>query len=285
MQTFTGLSGLQVTHPFPASTSYTISVTATDPSSNGSLPASTSISLTTLAMETDLSNPNQTALYVGGTTGNDNIAITPAVMTVNGSTVSGVKVGMNGVNYGNFFPTGHVLVYSQSGNDIIKTAAQTINGALTYVSVPVMFFAGNGNDILNVTGSSANNVLVGGGGMDRLLGGQGRDILIGGSGTSTLNAGSGGDILIGGTTDYDINAVALASVLAEWTSADDYATRIAHITGSLNGGLNTVFLNSNTVHADGQVNHLFGGAGLDWYFAGIMDMIFNKASGEVVTQT
>ena len=135
-------------------------------------------SLSTLAMETDPVNPNQTALYIGGTTGSDNIALTPAI--VNGSAVYGVKVGMNGVNYGNFFPTGHVVVYSQTGSDIVKTAAQTINGVLTYVSVPVMFFAGNGNDILNVIGSSANNILVGGGGTDRLLGGQGRDILIGG---------------------------------------------------------------------------------------------------------
>jgi len=285
-QTFSGPSGTQATHAFPASTNYAITVIATDPSGNGSLPASTPISLTTLAMETDPSNPNQTALYLGGTTGNDNIAITPAVMTVNGNNVYGVKVGMNMVNYGSFFPTGHVVVYSQSGNDIVKTAAQTINGMLTYVGVPVLFFAGNGNDILNVTGSSANNVLIGGGGADRLIGGQGRDILIGGAGQATLQAGASGDILIGGTIAYDNNAAALAAILAEWGRTDiDYATRIAHLTGSMSGGINgNYLLNTSTVHGTNLADSLYGGNGMDWFFAGMMDVLFNKTTGEVVTQ-
>src|SRR5207249_9517064 len=135
------------------------------------------------------------------------------------------------------------VVYGQGGNDIIKTAAQTLSGALTYVSVPVLFFAGNGNDILNVSGSSANNVLVGGGGTDRLIGGQGRDILIGGAGQATLQAGSGGDILIGGTTAYDNNAAALAAVLGEWSRTDiDYTARMDHLTGKISGGLNGNYL-------------------------------------------
>src|SRR5439155_975818 len=162
------------------------------------------------------------------------------------------------VNYGSFFSISCVVVYSQGGADIIKTAGQTINGTLTYVSVPVMFFAGNGNDILNLTGSGSNantvipnNVLVGGGGTDRLIGGQGRDILIGGAGQATLQAGSGGDILIGGTTDYDNNAAALAAFLAEWGSADSYATRVANLSASLN---------PSTVHDNGLADKLYAGA-------------------------
>ena len=140
--------------------------------------------------------------------------------------------------------------------------------------------------VLNVSGSSANNVLVGGAGTDRLIGGLDRDILIGGSGPSTLNAGSAGDILIGGTTAYDGNAAALAALLAEWSRTDiDYSTRIADLTGSSSGGLNGAYLlNTSTVHADGMVNNLYGGAGMDWYFAGMADLLFNHTSGEVVTQ-
>ena len=128
--------------------------------------------------------------------------------------------------------------------------------------------------------------MVGGTGTDRLIGGQGRDLLIGGSGASTLTTGSGGDVLIGGTTSYDNNAAALAAILAEWSRTDiDYATRIAHLTGSTSGGLNGGYLlNTSTVHGDGMVNNLYGGAGMDWYFAGIADVLFNRASGEVVTQ-
>jgi len=217
---------------------------------------------------------------VGGTTGNDTIAISPVA---NG----GVQVGMNFVNYGSYFPTGHVLVFGQSGNDIIKTAGQTINGVFTYVTVPLLMFAGNGNDILNASGSSVGNVLVGGGGADRLIGGRGSDILIGGAGLSMLQAGSGGDILIGGTTTYDNNAAALAALLAEWSRTDiSYATRIAHLTSG--GGLNVttngnVLLNSSTVHSNGLADSLHGGAGLDWYFAGVLDVLFNRTTGEVIT--
>ena len=169
---------------------------------------------------------------------------------------------------------------------MIKTAAQTIGGVLTYVNVPCLIFDGNGNDIVNVSGSSANNVLVGGGGSDRLIGGLGRDILIGGAGLSTLQAGSGGDILVGGTTAYDGNAAALAALLAEWGRTDiDYATRIGQLNGSLSGGLNgPYFLNPSTVLSNGLVNKLYGGAELDWFFAGIKDVLFNKTTGEVVTQ-
>ena len=279
MQAFSGPTGTPATHAFAGTGATTIAVTATDPKGNASALVSTSGTLTTLAMETDPYNSNLTALYVGGTTGDDNIAITPVAG-------GGVKVGMNLINYGNFFPTGHVLVFGLSGNDVIKTAAQTINGVLTYVNVPVMFFGGSGNDVLNLSGSIANNVLVGGTGTDRLIGGQGRDLLIGGSGASTLTAGSGGDILIGGTTSYDNNAAALAALLAEWSRTDiDYATRIAHLTGSSGGGLNgNYLLNTSTVHADGLVNNLYGGAGMDWYFAGVLDVPSSQTSGEVVTK-
>src|SRR5207245_3998469 len=95
-QTLRGVSGTQVSHAFPAPTSYSTSVTATDPNGHSSVPASASpVSITTLAMEADPYYPNQTALYLGGTTGNDNIAITPAVMIVNNSPVYGVKVATN----------------------------------------------------------------------------------------------------------------------------------------------------------------------------------------------
>jgi fibronectin type 3 domain-containing protein len=151
-------SALTTNHVFSMPGSFTVSVTATDPAGNASLPMTTSVSITTLALGVD-PDPHSTlnALYVGGTTGNDNIVIGPAVMLVNGNPVYGVKVGMNLVGYGSFFSISHVIVYSQGGNDIIKTAAQTINGTLTYVTIPVMFFAGNGTDILNVSGSSVGS--------------------------------------------------------------------------------------------------------------------------------
>jgi hypothetical protein len=283
-QSFAGTSGAQMSHTYVSPGSFTINATSTDPSGNTSLTASTSVSIMTVAMETDPANSSLTALYVGGTTGSDDIAITPA------SSTGGVKVGINFVSYGPFSPTGHVIVYGQSGNDSIKTAAQTISGVLTYVNVPLLIFSGNGNNTLSVSGSSVGNVLVGGGGSNRLIGGQGRDVLIGGAGPATLEAGSnpnpllGGAILIGGTTDYDNNAAALASILAEWSSSADYATRIVHLMGTMSGGLNgSNVLNATTVHDNGMVDTLTGGAGMDWFFQGMMDILKNQTSGEVVT--
>jgi hypothetical protein len=91
--------------------------------------------------------------------------------------------------------------------------------------------------------------------------------------------------LIGGTTAYDNNAAALAALLAEWGRTDiDYATRIAHLTGSLSGGLNGMdLLNTSTVHSNGLVDNLYGGSGMDWFLAGLADVLFNKATGETVT--
>src|SRR5205807_1100027 len=103
--------------------------------------------------------------------------------------------------------------------------------------------------------------------------------------TDTLRAGSGGDILIGGTTTYDGNAAALVAVLAEWGRTDiDYVTRIAHLAGSTSGGLNgSSLLNASTVQGNDLADNLYGGAGMDWFFAGMTDVLFNTTTGEVVT--
>jgi hypothetical protein len=122
--------------------------------------------------------------------------------------------------------------------------------------------------------------------------------MIGGAGLSTLQAGDppatnlnqGGAILIGGTTDYDGNPAALAALLAEWTSSNDYATRMAHLTGMMSGGLNGGYLlkastthsSTDTVHDNGLADKLYGATGMDWFFKGMMDVFFNTPD-ETVT--
>ncbi len=99
--------------------------------------------------------------------------------------------------------------------------------------------------------------------------------------------------MIGGTTAYDNNAAALAAILAEWSRTDiGYTTRMADLTNTT-GGMNVIngmyfFLNNGmsgprTVFGNGLSDNLYGGAGLDWYFAGMMDALFNRTNGEVVT--
>src|SRR5262249_54812383 len=128
-------------------------------------------------------------------------------------------------------PFAHVIVHGNGGSDGIRLV-----GGL---AVPAVLFGGDANDTLNAQGSTAANVLVGGGGNDTLLGGSGNDILIGGLGSDTLNGNGGDDILIGGTTSYDANPAALCALLAEWGRTDaSYSTRVNHLKngGGLNGG-------------------------------------------------
>jgi hypothetical protein len=86
--------------------------------------------------------------------------------------------------------------------------------------------------------------------------------------------------------------VALAAVLAEWSSGRDYAARVANLTGSGNGPrLNgNTFLMANgpaaTVFDDNATDELQGGTGLDLFFAHLghrhPDDLLDLQSSEVV---
>jgi Ca2+-binding RTX toxin-like protein len=149
------------------------------------------------------------------------------------------------------------------------------------ISLPAWLYGGDGNDRLN--GGNGNNVLLGGAGDDLLVGGSGRDLLIGGTGADRMIGNGGDDILIGGITSYDADPIALAAIMAEWTSNHDYATRIANLTdktasaGFLVRLNNACFLldqgSSQTVFNDSSIDTLTGSAGSDWFFAGTADKL------------
>jgi Ca2+-binding RTX toxin-like protein len=154
--------------------------------------------------------------------------------------------------------------------------------------VPAILLGGSGTNTLSAAGSSANNVLVGGAGKDILTGSTGRDILIGGGGADKLHAGSGGDVLIGGITTLDDDLMALAALLAEWSSNDSYQTRVQDLFGTGSGGQNgNTFLDDATVINDAAINHLFGGSsnGQDWFFLEGTDRVSGVQAGEIVSST
>jgi hypothetical protein len=146
---------------------------------------------------------------------------------------------------------------------------------------------GNGGNTL--TGDSQGNILIGGSGSDRITGGSGASLLIGDAGADTLSGGSGGDILIGDATSFDTmtpsNEQALMAILAEWQSADSYATRFFDINTGSGGGLNgTAKLNfGTTVIDDGAADTVTAAAtsaALDWFFRGTGDVLRNVEPGE-----
>jgi alpha-L-arabinofuranosidase len=198
-------------------------------------------------------------------------------------------VGGTGVQVFKLNPAGSVLSINGGGPgdwldysllttavlvDLTRGSATGVNGgAAGSITNIANVRGGNGNDTLTGNGG---NILLGGGGTNALTDAYsgtaagGRSLLIGGSGPSTLTSGSAGDILIGGTAYYDSNNTALAAILAEWQSADDYNTRFNRLEGVQSGGLNGPYhlLWGSTVTANKYSDTLVGSTvGLDWFFA------------------
>ena len=268
-------ASIQLSHVFVDSKTYQVTVKATD-KDGGTGVAATSITISAAELQGN-------SLFVGGTTGNDTILIKPA--DANGD----LNVNINGLDAGTYRPTSQLIVYAQAGDDTVRLEGLKEHGEAVLVGVQALLFGGDGNDVLDARGSSANNALVGGAGNDILSGGRGRGLLIGGDGADKLTAGKGGDILIGGTTVYDSNVAALTAVLAEWGRTDlSYQDRIAHLMGTISGGLNGAYLlNATTVHDDTAADQLSGGPGQDWYLdladGTAADILVHRKHDEIVT--
>jgi hypothetical protein len=283
-QTVSGPSGTAVNHSYTASGGYYIRVTATvhigtEDFTGYAANQSLTILPVTATVQADPGNASKSALVIDGTAGSDSLVLSPGGGNSIALTVNGYSVGTFSAPGGAAFA--HLLVYGNGGADTIRLTGN--------LSVPAFLFGGDGNDILDASGSTANNVLIGGAGNETLVGGSGRDLLVGGLGADTLRAGNGGAILIGGTTDYDTNVAALLAIMKEWGRTDaDYNTRVKHLNGSLSGGLNGSYrLTTTTVHDDATIDNLYGGAGLDWFLVGNKgqnkDRLYNQVSAEVVT--
>src|SRR5262249_34093462 len=151
----------------------------------------------------------------------------------------------------------------------------------------VIVLGEGGNDTLDARALSVSTALVGGSGNDTLSGGSARNLLIGGAGADTLYAASAGDLLIACSTNHDSNRTALAFLMAEWNRTDaDYLTRVKRLGGSLSGGLNgSYLLNGTTIFDDNTIDVLYGGAGVDWFFAHLKgknkDKVIGQTGGEV----
>lgn len=231
----------------------------------------------------DPNRPGQTALFITGTQGHDNIFVSQT----SGTNI--VMVRINGVNHGEFAPTGGVYIWGLAGND-------TIIADDTFYNRETMIFGGLGNDFLQ--GGRGNDVLVGGDGNDTLEGGpDGFDILIGGYGSDFIrghheqvhtNYGSNGDILIGGATVYDNGLAQLFGIYQEWISADPFGDRVNSIRTRVENtatGVNNIRLDSTTVFDDGELDQLYGAVarGDDWFLLDL-GLDINNAGGNDIRE-
>jgi hypothetical protein len=246
-------------------------------SGNRNYQAATSTSLAQTVvqatLENDPLNPGQKALFLGDRMGDNALEVEKAGES--GYTAEIEPRSGEGWSWEQTFsgPISRIAVYAGTGNDKVS-----VNNDIT---VDAWLYAGSGNDILR--GGGGNNVLVGGPGEDLLIGGHGRNLLIGGGGYDQLIGGQSDSVLIGGKLDFASNNQALAAVMKEWTRTDaTYATRVAHLTGSLGGGLNGAFLlNPSTVHDDGGTDELTAEGGPALYFANLRSRIVGRHSNEV----
>jgi hypothetical protein len=282
--TSSGGPSIQLDHLYTTTGRFTIKVRAMDQNQVVSLTTTQAVTINTVALEADASGG--TALAIGGNAaGGDSITITAT--TTGGKTLN---VNLDATSLGTFRPTGHLFVYGQGGNDRITLAPYVLGTTDYYIKVPAFLYGeGSGGDTISAAGSAANNVLSGHGANEVLIGGHGRDLLIGGTGTATLKAGAKDDILISGWTDYDINSsgmtyeqklAALDAIMAEWSSAGSYSTRVIAL---------AVYLNTSTVHASDQsdvavVDRLQGNAKAnDWFFASLDDKVTGKNNIDVIS--
>ena len=70
--------------------------------------------------------------------------------------------------------------------------------------------------------------------------------------------------------------------MREWGSSAGYSTRIAHLKGTLSGGLNGSYhLGGANVSNDANARDtVYGGTDMDWFFYSINDQVRDRAVGE-----
>jgi hypothetical protein len=263
-QTVSGPSGTQVTHAFNTAGSSDLTVTATDPNHlTGTASEYVRTVPVTVAVQTDPATANTTKqqmLVITDSGYGDSISLSSVANS------NSVALTIDGYNMGTVAPT----------NTQPFALVMVLGGATTgYVD-------------FNASSLTVSTVLVGGSGSNYLYGSSSaHNLLIAGTGYGDLYAGSAGDILIGGYTSYDSNTTALAYIMAEWDSSASYSTRVSKI--NKGGGLNGSYvLNGTTVFDNSVTDYLYGGAGLDWFFARTkgkknLDKIYNRTGGETVT--
>jgi Ca2+-binding RTX toxin-like protein len=182
-----------------------------------------------------------------------------------------VEVEAGGQRIGQFdtAAVGTIHFTGLAGNDLLVVDP--------HITAPVIADGGAGDDIL--VGGNGSNILLGNTGNDVLVGGSARDILIGGAGHDFLFGVGNDDILVGGTTASDSNPAALTQILGVWNSGMSYNDRVTAIRTGANG---VPKLDATTVSDDGTRDDLFGGTGLDWFFATAPDRVHGKSAAEQV---
>ena len=117
-KTLSGPAVFLINHVYTKTGTFTVQVTATDEYGYTSVPATETIKVVPVAVETDPFNSKLTALFVGGTSGNDSVKFAA-------SGKSGIAVTLNGVSEGTYSTSGPLVVFGQGGSDTVSESGVT----------------------------------------------------------------------------------------------------------------------------------------------------------------
>ena len=227
LQTITGADGTQVTHIYATAGVKTAKITQVTDVDGGTnvfaVQPSANVTITQIFVDGDGN------LVIGGAPGvADTITITEVaggVMIAYKSSSAPRLVNIGPFNLG---ADGRVIVFGQSGNDIItaKTSLQRgveIHGGdgddkLYGANFDDSIFGDGGND--TVVGYAGDDYVDGGAGIDLVDGGIGNDTAAGGIGNDKINGLAGDDVLYGGSPDSDV-ADPLGNDLMDGGDGDD----------------------------------------------------------------
>jgi uncharacterized delta-60 repeat protein len=223
----------------------------------------------TVTQQADTLDPGKRSLVVWDFGSNN------ATKFVPGTNPGDVQVNADSFPRGTFRPTGRLVGHVFGNGDDMQ-----VDSGLT---LPAWLDAYGANDRLR--GGGGNDVLLAYCPGTQLDGGGGRNFLMGAGGDRLVSGGQ--DILIAGSTYYT-DEVSLAAIMAEWTSADSLAARIANLSGDtasplysaarLNGDYFLVPYQS--VYGDGGTDTVTAGSGADWVFASASDKVTGLTRGD-----
>jgi PKD repeat protein len=115
IKTVSSPPALLVNHVYTNTGTYSVTVTATDEYGHISQPTTATINVVPVAVETNPFNKNQTAIFVGGTSGNDTVNFIAAQ--------GGIAVTVNGVSEGVYSTKGPLVVFGQGGKDVVNKSS------------------------------------------------------------------------------------------------------------------------------------------------------------------
>jgi hypothetical protein len=197
----------------------------------------------------------------------DGLAPAPIYLqTGNGASVSVLGDNADETYKINALPPGvAVSINGEGGNNTLDYSGYVGN---VDVDLPLGYatgLTGGISNIRNVVGSQGNDILVGNGQANALIGGTGRNILIAGQGGGdTLVGGPGQNILIAGYTDDDLDIGALDAVMAQWIAGNAEPFALSQ------------------VHPDTSADTLVGGGNNLFFYTPGQDQVSNVQSGDVL---